>query len=520
MQAEDLLKKYAAGERDFSGVDLTEANLSRANLSGVNFSNAILSIANLSGTNLSEANLTGAKLNVARMSGANLTKAKLNGAILNVANLVRANLSGAELIQATLIRSELVRAELSRANLSEANLSGADLREAKLRQVNLSGSNLSEADMRGTNLAGSSLERATLSGTDLSRSELSGADLSEAELRHANLSRVNLSGANLSNANLRWADLSGANLRWVDLSESKLSGANLLGVDLSNANLVNASFVHADLTQANLIRVEWMGADLSGATLTGAKLYGVSRYNLKTEGITCEWVDLSPHGDRTQIYRFTSEEAKKFFNQTPPTVRIIIDAPLDHDANNTLAAIYHQISKQSEMMINPPSIEVGYRRTEIIFKIDGDRDIFPTAYLAIIPFKNAVSTQKNLISLMKMLQAHAINSHSMDALKQIKQLSTVLSQTIQKVNDLKLSPPPSTAEGYSFFEAPTQMLLTNSSDFSLQVYYDHSFGKRSIGSSGTVKTTATGTTMKATKFTLPSINMVVDFVRGFYYLES
>lgn len=520
MQAEDIIKKYAAGERDFSGMDLTEINLSRANLTGANFRNATLSIANLSGANLSEADLTGAKLNVARMSGTNLSKAKLNGAILNVANLVRANLSGAELMQAALIRAELVRAELSRANLSEANLSGADLREAKLRQVNLSGSNLSEADMRGTNLTSSNLERATLSGTDLSRSELSGADLTEAELRHANLSRVNLSGANLSGANLRWADLSGANLRWVDLSEAKLSGANLLGGDLSNANLINSSFVHADLTQSNLIRVEWVGADLSGATLTGAKLYGVSRYNLKTEGITCEWVDLSPHGDRTQIYRFSTEEAKKFFNQTPPTVRIIIDAPLTHEANQTLAQVYHQIASQAEMMPHPPSINVGYRRTELVFKIDSDRDIFPTAYIAIIPFKNAIATQKNIITLMKMLQAYAINSHSMEAIKQIKQLSTALSQTIHAVNEMQRPPVTLTPnDNYNFFETPTQVLLTNSSDQSLQVYYDGSFGKRTIGPSGSVKT-ATGTTMKATKFALPSMNNLVEFIDGFYYLDS
>jgi hypothetical protein len=387
--------------------------------------------------------------------------------------------------------------------------------------VNFIGANLSESDMRGTNLAGANLEHATLSGTDLSRSELSGCDLSEAELRHANLSRVNLSGANLSGANLRWADLSGANLRWADFSEAKLSGSNLLGADLSNANLVNASFVHADLTQANLIRVEWVGADLSGATLTGIKLYGVSRYNLKTEGITCEWVDLSPYGDRTQIYRFSAEEAKKFFNQTPPTVRIIIDAPLDQNANYALAATYQQIANQIGMMQTPPSIKVGYRRTELSFKLDNDYQIFSSAYIAIIPFKNASSTQKNIITLMKMLQAQAINSHSMESIKQVKQLSSALSQTIHKVNELNLSPSSAVSEErVNFFDAPTQMLLTNSSDRSLQIYYDQNFGKRLINTAGSTRPAATGTTMKATKFSLPTVNVLVDFVSGFYYLES
>ena len=36
MTVEELLKKYAAGERNFAGINLTEANLSGVNLSGAN----------------------------------------------------------------------------------------------------------------------------------------------------------------------------------------------------------------------------------------------------------------------------------------------------------------------------------------------------------------------------------------------------------------------------------------------------------------------------------------------------
>jgi hypothetical protein len=264
-----------------------------------------------------------------------------------------------------------------------------------------------------------------------------------------------------------------------------------------------------------------VGADLSGATLSGIKLFGVSRYGLKTEGITCEWVDLSQHGDRSQIYRLTPDEAKKFFNQTLPTVRIVIDAPLNQQANFALASSYYQISKEGNLLNLPPSIDVGYRRTELTFRIDNDEQIFPTAYLAILPFKNAVATQKNIITLMKMLQAYAINSHSMDALRQIKQLSTALSQTIHKVNEINLSAMTDTSEEtQQFFEAPTQMALNNSNDQSLQVYYDPNFGKRFLPSSGSLKPTSTGTNMKATKFSLPSVEELVEFIEGFYYLQT
>ncbi len=521
MEVEELLKKYASGERDFVGLNLCEVNLSRVNLSGANLSNAILSIANLSGANLSGTNLAGAKLNVTRLSGANLSKANLNGAILNVANLVRANLSDAELIQASLIRAELIRAELSRANLVEANLNGADLRESKLRQATLSGANLSEADLRGASLAGANFEQAKLNQTDLSGADLSGANLSNTELRHVNFNRSNLSGANLSGANLRWADLSGANLQWANLSDAKLSGANLIGADLSNSNLLNASLVHADLTQANLIRAEWVGADLSGATLTGAKLYAVSRFGLKTDGITCDWVDVSPYGDHSQIYRLNTEDSKKFFNQTPPTVRIVIDAPIDQEANLALANAYYQIAQQYPALNQPPSISVGYRQTVLTFRIDSDEQLFPTAYVAILPFEKAGATQRNIITLVKQIRAHATNHLSIPELRRVQQLSAVMSQTLNQINAIDLSKifPPA-LERASFFRSPLHAVLLNSSDRSLSIYHDQNFGKRFMKPAVSSKPGAGGLPAAPQQFSLPSVTAVVDFIRGFYSLDS
>lgn len=520
MEVEELLKRYAAGEREFTGINLCEANLSRVNLSGANLSQANMSIANLSGANLSGANLSGTKLNVTRLSGANLSKAKLNGAILNVANLVRANLSDAELIQASLIRAELIRAELSRANLIEANLNAADLRESKLRQANLSGANLSEADLRGASLVGANLEQAKLNQTDLSGADLSGANLSNTELRHVNFNRANLSGADLSGANLRWAALSGANLQWANLSDAKLSGANLIGADLSNSNLLNASLVHADLTQANLIRAEWMGADLSGATLTGAKLYGVSRFGLKTDGMICEWVDVSPHGDHTQLHRFEPEDSKKFFNQTPPTVRIVIDAPLDQEANFALANAYHQIALQYAGLSQPPSIAVGYRRTVLTFRVENDEQLFPTAYVAILPFENAAATQRNIITLIKQIRAHATSHLSIPELRRIQQLSTTLSQTLNQVHAIELSKIfPTMERRASFFNAPTHTILLNSSDQSLSVYHDPSFGKRFMNSANTTNQKTSADQGNSSQFAIPPLNIVVDFIRGFYSIE-
>jgi len=62
MTRQELLQRYAAGERDFHGADLSGADLSGANLTG----------ANLSGANLSGANLTGAILYRITLCGATI----------------------------------------------------------------------------------------------------------------------------------------------------------------------------------------------------------------------------------------------------------------------------------------------------------------------------------------------------------------------------------------------------------------------------------------------------------------
>lgn len=515
MEIEELLNKYERGERDFGAINLCEANLSGVNLSGANLSGSNLSVANLSGANLHLANLSNAKLNVARMSGANLSKANLNRAILNVANLIRADLGGAELIQAALIRAELIRAELSRANLNGANLSTADLREARLRQANLSRANLGGANLRGASLTAANLEGANLHGADLSRADLTGANLRDTELRQANLSCTNLSGANLSGANLRWVDLSGANLRWADLSEAKLSGANIMGADLSNANLLNASLVHADLTQARLIRADWTGADLSGAILTGAKLYAVSRFGLKTEGMTCEWVDLSPDGDRTQVYRLSAEEARKFFHQTLPTVQIIIDAPIDHDSHLALASCYHQIAQQFSLLTQPPSIKVGRRRTLLTFAIGNDSQLFSAAYAAILPFADSEASQKNIIVLMQILQSQEIEILGIKDYQRIQELGKLLGQGLSKVFAIKLLKNNlGITEDLRFFQSPTQTVLTNSSDRTLNVYHHPSFGKRFVKSSSFSNPDHI-TSIEPIKYTLPSASVVVDFIKNF-----
>lgn len=113
----ELLKRYAQGERDFRGVNLSEQILSKVDL-----------------------------------CGADLSEAKLDKTVLDGANLTRVNLSRADLAGATLRRADLVWANLRKANLKGANLRGADLSGA-----DLSGANLTGADFGGAILPDGSI---------------------------------------------------------------------------------------------------------------------------------------------------------------------------------------------------------------------------------------------------------------------------------------------------------------------------------------------------------------------------
>jgi uncharacterized protein YjbI with pentapeptide repeats len=150
--AGELLKRYAAGGR--------------------NFQNADLAAAQLAGVDLREANLIGASLR-----NANLRNAQLDGV-----KLVIADLTGVD---------------LSNAKLRKAKLVGANLRDAKLSGADLSRAQLSNADLRNVQLVGAKLVGANLSGADLSN-----ADLIDANLENADLTDVNFAGAIMMDGNI------------------------------------------------------------------------------------------------------------------------------------------------------------------------------------------------------------------------------------------------------------------------------------------------------------------------------
>ena len=166
--------------------------------------------------------------------------------------------------------ADLPGVNLSKTNLLNADLSGANLSRADLSKADLSWANLASADLWEANLSMAKLECANLSMAQLGEANLSGADLSDAGLAEASLQ-----SANLSMANLRKANLPGANLSKADLSGANLSKAKLWEANLSEANLAKARLNEADLSKALLVETNF-----SGAELNGARVYGVSVWNV------------------------------------------------------------------------------------------------------------------------------------------------------------------------------------------------------------------------------------------------
>ncbi len=276
--AEEFLRRYNEGERDFTGINLAGVDLSGKTLkSPISLSQANLSNSNLSNANLTNANMIGANLQGANLNSTNLQQSDLIQANFSGANLTKANLNYARLIQANLSQANLSETQLHSANLTTANLSSANLTQASLFQANLTGADLSQANLNkasltGTNLTGVKLTGVSFAGVDLTNVNLQVANLTGVSFVGVNLKTANLKGLDLRGVNLTGLSLVGVNLHLVNLSGKNLSGFNLCGISLIRANLSEANLTSADLRGANLMMANLEKANLKDANLVGANM--------------------------------------------------------------------------------------------------------------------------------------------------------------------------------------------------------------------------------------------------------
>lgn len=235
MNREELIEKYAAGERDFSNLDLRNPDLAGVDLTNIkpvygDYAKGInLSDICLEGIDLSRSILYGARLDNAKLSNANLCSMFARRATFDKVNLIGANLSLADCKQ-----SDFRMANLSNANLSQADLSGdsdfhfTNLSNANLSNANLEAAHLNYADLSCTCLVDANLRYASISDTSICSSNLTRANLHKAELSYTDLRGSNLTHTNLSGALLNSVDLMGVDLSTVDLTGVKYRGSNLI----------------------------------------------------------------------------------------------------------------------------------------------------------------------------------------------------------------------------------------------------------------------------------------------------
>jgi uncharacterized protein YjbI with pentapeptide repeats len=128
--------------------------------------------------------------------------------------------------------------------------------------------------------------RPDLRGLDLktiSRAEL---NLPPLDLHGARLAGARLSGLRAWSLRLEQADLRHANLDRCDLSYARLRGANLEGCRLVQSNLTLIDAAGASFRNANLSHAIMNGADLRGADLSGARVAGLSAWDIRLDGET------------------------------------------------------------------------------------------------------------------------------------------------------------------------------------------------------------------------------------------
>jgi uncharacterized protein YjbI with pentapeptide repeats len=130
-----LLRRYAAGERDFSNIDFGETILSDVDLTGINLSGSIFLGTDLTGINLSHANLSGVKF-----LAVNFTSANLSGSNFSEAELIGCQCVGTDFSHANFDRAILATNVVEEANMFPIEMDNAILIETSFEDaINFNG---------------------------------------------------------------------------------------------------------------------------------------------------------------------------------------------------------------------------------------------------------------------------------------------------------------------------------------------------------------------------------------------
>lgn len=198
------------------------------------------------------------------LSSAQLLRADLSGA-----NLAGADLRRADLVQSSLVRTDLSGADLSEADCSGACLRGADLKRAWLRGTVLRGANLSQADLSLADLSEAELHLADLQRANFNHTRVDGTGFAEAVLGDSLLARTDLSRARgLETCHHKGPSTLGSNtlssslgripepfLRGCGLSDWEIESARLFNPGLGNQEIIDINYRVYDLRASRALQV-------------------------------------------------------------------------------------------------------------------------------------------------------------------------------------------------------------------------------------------------------------------------
>ena len=283
LDRDELVRRFEQGQRDFTGADLSAADLQNLTLGGIILRNANLRKAKLFGTSFKGADLTESDL-----SGTYLAKAELSGAKARRTNFHGCRMDGVSWDDV----------DLQSARLTEVNLRNATLNSCVMKSAGLKDADLTNLTLHNVRLYGIFAEETCWHGAQLTECRLNNGRLAKADLAEARFERCRFESANLSGATCQAshfercdfveADLSGADFTDCHLEQGRFERTNLSGTRLEGTRMANSQAVRANFSRANLNK-----ADLSGSNLSQADLYRADLRNATLNGTILEGADLS-----------------------------------------------------------------------------------------------------------------------------------------------------------------------------------------------------------------------------------
>jgi len=131
LTADDLLRKYANGERNFRNITIRNVDIIDANLEGADFRSSDLSFSYFYNVNFKGADFTNAKIKKSIFQNTYLTRA----------NFRNADLSLSFFSHATLKNTNFTKSNLTHAYFYKSDFCGADFRGTKLKGITFNETN-------------------------------------------------------------------------------------------------------------------------------------------------------------------------------------------------------------------------------------------------------------------------------------------------------------------------------------------------------------------------------------------